>query len=69
MKVFKRSFVTYLKRNSPSMQLASYGNGWIELPNGQRWNPGHTYKFNTSTSSRPLWRRLLEVVRGQRYGH
>lgn len=41
-----KPFVTYLKRQSPSPQLASGSTGWLELPNGRRWNPGHTYKFN-----------------------
>lgn len=41
-----KAFVTYLKNESPAMQLPSGSTGWIELPNGQRWNPGHTYKFN-----------------------
>ncbi|AUZ65643.1 phage filamentation protein Fil family protein [Citrobacter sp. CFNIH10] len=41
-----KPFVNYLKRQSPPPQLASGSTGWLELPNGQRWNPGHTYKFN-----------------------
>ena len=41
-----KAFVTYLKKESSAMQLPSGSTGWIELPNGQRWNPGHTYKFN-----------------------
>ncbi|HAB3396910.1 TPA_asm: hypothetical protein GJG57_04455 [Salmonella enterica subsp. enterica serovar Enteritidis] len=41
-----KAFVTYLKKESPAMQLPSGSTGWIELQNGQRWNPGHTYKFN-----------------------
>lgn len=41
-----KAFVTYLKKESPAMQLPSGSTGWIELPNGQRWNPGLTYKFN-----------------------
>lgn len=47
-----KPFVTYLKRQSPPPQLASGSTGWLELPNGQRWNPGHAYKFN-SDSRRP----------------
>lgn len=42
-----KAFVTYLKKESPAMQLASGSTGWIELPNGQRWNPGHIHKFNS----------------------
>ncbi|EJR6687358.1 phage filamentation protein Fil family protein, partial [Salmonella enterica] len=45
-----KAFVTYLKKESPAMQLPSGSTGWIELPNGQRWNPGHTYKFNAHES-------------------
>jgi hypothetical protein len=41
-----KAFVTYLKKPSPPMQRASGSTGWIELPNGQRWNPGRQYKFN-----------------------
>lgn len=41
-----KAFVCYLKKQSPSKQLASGTTGWIELPNGQRMNPGHQYKFN-----------------------
>ncbi|EIB8847187.1 DUF2724 domain-containing protein, partial [Salmonella enterica] len=53
--------------------------GWIELPNGQRWNPGHTYKFNAHESVQmkggsvlrfltTKTRRLLGMV-GGRYGN
>lgn len=38
------------EKESPAMQLPSGSTGWIELPNGQRWNPGHTYKFNAHES-------------------
>ncbi|SFR13765.1 phage filamentation protein Fil family protein [Enterobacter sp.] len=41
-----KPFVTYLKRQSPPQQLTSFGNGWLELQNGQRWNPGMIHKFN-----------------------
>lgn len=63
-----KAFVTYLKNESPAMQLASGSTGWIELPNGQRWNPGHQYKFNACIPRRPSWFRLLGILRG-RYGH
>lgn len=63
-----KAFVTYLKKQSPVMQLASGSTGWLELPNGQRWNPGHTIKFNASTPRRPWWRRLMGLERG-RNGH
>lgn len=74
-----KAFVTYLKKESPAMQLASGSTGWIELPSGQRWNPSHTHKFNTSQpagkqggsflrflSTRAI--RLAGMV-GGRYGH
>lgn len=34
-----KAFAQYLKRQSPAPQLADFGHGWIELPNGQRWQP------------------------------
>jgi len=34
-------FVKYLKRQSPSPQLPSFGHGSIALPDGRRWNPGY----------------------------
>ncbi|ELY4106279.1 DUF2724 domain-containing protein [Cronobacter sakazakii] len=40
-----RPFVTYLTEQSPSPQLNAFSHGWIELPNGQRWNPATRYKF------------------------
>ncbi|MED5671899.1 phage filamentation protein Fil family protein [Enterobacter hormaechei] len=63
-----KAFVTYLKKESPSRQLASGSTGWIELPNGQRWNPGHHYKFNARSSRRPWWFGLFRIIRG-RHGH
>jgi hypothetical protein len=63
-----KPFVTYLKRQSPPMQLASGGTGWLELPNGQRWNPGHKYKFDGRSSRHPLWLRLFGISR-RRHGH
>lgn len=59
-----KAFVTYLKKESSPMQLASGSTGWIELPNGQRWNLGHMYKFNAQQPRRPWWRRLMGLVRG-----
>lgn len=32
-------FVRFLKKQSVAQQLPSYGHGWLELPNGQRWQP------------------------------
>lgn len=61
-------FVTYLKRQSPPPQLASGATGWLELPNGQRWNHGHQHKFNAGSYRRPWWWRMMGLLRG-RYGH
>ncbi|EQA0847654.1 phage filamentation protein Fil family protein [Citrobacter braakii] len=47
-----KAFVTYLKKESPATQRPSGSTGWIEMPNGQRWNPGHRYKFNAHDSVR-----------------
>lgn len=63
-----KAFVTYLKKESQAMQLASGSTGWLELPNGQCWNPGHQYKFNARSPRRPKWFRLFGIFRG-RYGH
>jgi len=60
-----KAFVTYLKKESPVMQLASGSTGWLELPNGQRWNPAHTYKFNTRQRRRSPFRQLLQLLRGR----
>lgn len=57
-----KDIASMLKRQSPTHQLPSYGNGWIELPNGRRWNPSHVYKFNTHPL--PLWRRLVKFLGG-----
>ncbi|WP_409516332.1 phage filamentation protein Fil family protein [Atlantibacter sp.] len=53
-----------LKHQSPTPQLPSHSNGWIELPNGRRWNPSHVYKFNASTERKSLLRRLLKFLGG-----
>lgn len=60
-----KSFVTYLKSESPAMELASGSTGWIELPNGQRLNPAHTYKFNGSLPRRSLLRRFFRLLGGR----
>lgn len=64
-----KAFVTYLKEQSPAMQLSSGTTGWIELPNGQRWNPGHQYKFNGRLPRRPWWQRLSHRLTGGSYGY
>lgn len=61
-----KPFVNYLKNQSPTPQLNSHGHGWIELPNGQLWNPAIRFNFNGQTR-RPWWHRLLKFV-GGRYG-
>ncbi|WP_031518832.1 phage filamentation protein Fil family protein [Siccibacter colletis] len=55
-----KAFVCYLKKQSPSKQLASGSTGWLELPNGQRMNPGHQYKFN---ACEPVKMRNWAVIR------
>lgn len=59
-----KDIAALLKHQSPSQQLPSHSNGWIELQNGQRWNPSHVYKFNTSTKRPSLVRRLLKFLGG-----
>lgn len=59
-----KAFVTYLKRQSPAPQLASDANGWLELPNGKRWNPGHQFKFTGHQVRRSLFQRISAAVRG-----
>mgnify|MGYP000846212245 CR=1 FL=1 len=61
-----KSFVTYLKSESPAMELASGPTGWIELPNGQRWNPAHTYKFNGSLPRRSWLQRFFRLLGGRK---
>lgn len=57
-----KDIAAMLKHQSPTQQLPSYGNGWLELPNGQRWNPSHVYKFTTRRLS--LWQRLVKFLGG-----
>ncbi|EOL9003701.1 phage filamentation protein Fil family protein [Cronobacter turicensis] len=61
-----RPFVSYLTEQSPSPQLNAFSHGWIELPNGQRWNPATRYKFTGKSPRCPLWRRLLNIKGGKR---
>lgn len=60
-----QSFVSRLKRQSPS-PLASYGHGWLELPNGQRWQPSASEvvfakgkKPLVQARRRSIWARLF----------
>lgn len=62
-----KAFAQYLKRQSPASQLASFGHGWIELPNGQRWQPcasrvvfsGDSVAPGKQAKRRPWWFRLM----------
>ncbi|WP_406812737.1 hypothetical protein [Klebsiella aerogenes] len=51
------------------MQLASGSTGWIELPDGRRWNPGHVHKFTGYFPRSPWWQRFRHRLAGGRYGH
>ena len=64
-----RPFVTYLKNQAPTPQLNAHGHGWLELPNGQLWNPATSFKFNVCKQRCSFWCRLLGLARGLRYGH
>lgn len=59
-----KAFVTYLKRQSPAPQLTSDAHGWLELPSGKRWNPGHQFKFTGQPVRRSLFQRISAAVRG-----
>lgn len=63
-----KPFVSYLKNQSPPMQMAYGSTGWLELPSGQRWNPAHSFKFSGTTPRRPWWYRLMGLIRGS-HGH
>lgn len=63
-----KAFVTYLKRQSPVPQLASDAHGWLELPDGKRWNPGHQFNFTAKPVRRSFFQRIRAAVRG-RHGH
>lgn len=43
------SIAPLLKQQSPSRH---FGHGWIELPNGTRWNPARK-NVKTATASNP----------------
>lgn len=65
-----QTFVNLLKRQSPTPQLPNYGHGWLELPNGQRWQPTASEvvfyegkKPFVQARRRSFWSRLL-VRRG-----
>ena len=60
-------FAQLLKQQSPTVQLQSYGHGWLELPNGQRWQPAASKVAFLSgqrhpvvkIKRRPWWTRLM----------
>lgn len=60
-------FAQLLKQQSPSVQLPSFGHGWLELQNGQRWQPaaskvvflGGKRLPSVKTKRRPWWFRLM----------
>ncbi|MBE5254148.1 phage filamentation protein Fil family protein [Mixta mediterraneensis] len=37
-------FVRHLTNQAKPPQLPSFGHGWIQLPDGRRWNPALTLK-------------------------
>lgn len=59
-----KPFVTYLKNQSPTPQLNAHGHGWIELPNGQLWNPATRFNFVANKARRPGWRTFLNRIGG-----
>ena len=61
-----KSFVSYLKKQSPPAQLSSGSTGWLELPDGRRWNPSHIYKFNAQQVAKPMpfWRQMIKFWGG-----
>jgi len=60
-------FAQLLKQQSPTIQLQSYGHGWLELPNGQRWQPAASkvtflsgqHHPMVKIKRRPWWFRLM----------
>ncbi len=54
------TFVTRLRHHSPPPELPCHGHGWIELPDGRRWQPGTgqvTFSGGAVFVSRPVARR------------
>lgn len=49
-------FANYLKQQSPSQQLNHFGHGWIELPNGQRWQPCTSRVVFLGESRKPIFK-------------
>jgi hypothetical protein len=63
-----KPFVTYLKNQSPTPQLNAHGHGWIELPNGQLWNPATRFNFSVPKCRRPGLIALLKRIGGRDRG-
>ncbi|MCB5303234.1 phage filamentation protein Fil family protein [Yersinia bercovieri] len=49
-------FANYLKQQSPSQQLSHFDHGWIELPNGQRWQPCASRVVFLGESRKPIFK-------------
>jgi len=67
LRLFDESFRTTIKATIANIQLQSYGHGWLELPNGQRWQPaankvaflsGQRHPM-VKIKRRPWWFRLM----------
>lgn len=58
-------FAKLLKRPSPSQQLPSFGHGWIELSNGQRWQPAPGVKPAQQARRRSVFSRLRGLFGGK----
>jgi hypothetical protein len=60
-------FAQLLKQQSPTALLQNYGHGWLELPNGQRWQPAASkvtflsgqHHPMVKIKRRPWWFRLM----------
>lgn len=63
-----KPFVTYLKNQSPTPQLNAHGHGWIELPNGQLWNPAARFNFAITKYRRPGLLSFLRRIGGYSRG-
>ncbi|KAA8727569.1 DUF2724 domain-containing protein [Ewingella americana] len=69
-------FTRFLVKQSPTLQLPSHGHGWLELPNGQRWQPAASKvqflsgrnKPAVKPKRRPWWFRLMGL-RGLAWKH
>lgn len=55
------SIAPLLKQQSPSRH---FGHGWIELPNGNRWNPERKHVMAVKASKPKQARKLLKRLFG-----